>query len=109
MTESFDNGNTWSKMVLTDLPNNDSGIDAVTMRDGRYLLIYNPNSESGHRSPLTLAISDDSQHWTNIIDLEDDDHQEYSYPCIIQASDGKIWILYTWHRKKIAYVVLEVE
>lgn len=108
MTESFDNGTTWTKMQLTELPNNDSGIDAVTLRDGRHLLVYNPNSESGHRSPLTIAMSSDSEHWTNIIDLEEDDRMEYSYPCIIQASDNRIWVLYTWHRKKIAYVVLEM-
>ncbi len=109
MTESFDNGTTWTKMQLTSLPNNDSGIDAVTLKDGRHLLISNPNSEPGHRSPLSISISEDGENWRHLIDLEEDDHHEYSYPCIVEASDGLVWVLYTWRRKRIAYAILKIE
>ncbi|MFN6107564.1 MAG: exo-alpha-sialidase, partial [Planctomycetaceae bacterium] len=40
-----------------DLPNPHSGIDGVTLADGRHLLVYN-HTERG-RSPLNLALSDD--------------------------------------------------
>ena len=56
-TTSNDQGLTWSKVGLTDLPNPNSGTDAVTLKDGRHLLIYNHTPKG--RSPLNLAISKD--------------------------------------------------
>lgn len=108
MTESFDNGSSWTDMRITDMPNNNSGIDAVTLRDGRHLLIGNLHGNDARRSPITIAISNDGDSWTNLIDLEEDDGMEYSYPCIIETSDGRIVVLYTWHRKKIAYAILKI-
>lgn len=108
-TESFDNGSTWKKMSLTDFPNNNSGIDALTLNNGRHLLVYNDTPNPQFRSPLSIAISNDGNSWEKVIDLEDDDHKEYSYPCIIQASDGSIWVFYTWHRQKIAYAKIILE
>lgn len=107
VTESFDNGTTWTDMKLTDAPNNNSGIDAVTLNDGRHLLICNYHGTHHRRSPLTLLISNDGDNWSKVVDIEKDDGMEYSYPAIIQSKDGDIWILYTWHRKKIAYVHLK--
>ncbi len=109
VTESHDNGWNWTPMRLTSFPNNDSGIDAVTLRDGRHLIIYNDSGENGRRSPLSIAISSDGENWTKLLDLEPDDRREYSYPCIYQASDNTIWVLYTWHRKKIAYAIIELQ
>ena len=58
---SDDDGATWGRMTLTDLPNPDSGTDAVTLRDGRQLLVYNHNLRTGSknkgRSPLNVAVS----------------------------------------------------
>src|SRR6185369_10434417 len=38
---SSDCGKTWGEMKLTSLPNPNSGINAVTLADGRQLLVYN--------------------------------------------------------------------
>ena len=38
---SSDNGETWSKVTLLDIESNNSGIDAVTLKDGRHVMVYN--------------------------------------------------------------------
>lgn len=102
--ESPDNGATWGAMTLTALPNPNSGTDAVTLADGRHLLVYN-HTENG-RSPLNVAVSDDGVAWTPAVTLETEPG-EYSYPAVIQAADGSVHITYTWNRRTIAHVVLD--
>jgi alpha-L-rhamnosidase len=89
--------------VLTDLPNPSSGIDGVTLADGRHVLIYNP-TERG-RSPLVAGVSRDGRTWTKAATLEDQPG-EYSYPAVIQSSDGNVHVTYTWRRERIKHVVL---
>ena len=63
--------------------------------------------------PLSIGISTDGKEWERIIDLEpltektDEEGEEYSYPTVIQSSDGLIHIVYTWNRKTVKYVVLD--
>jgi predicted neuraminidase len=103
---SSDNGATWSAPVATSLPNPNSGIDAVQLRDGRSLLIYNPSPTN--RYPISLAISDDGKTWKPAGMVEDSpDQEQLSYPAIIQTSDGLVHITYTWKRKKIRHVILD--
>ena len=110
---SDDNGRTWGKMTLTSLPNPDSGIDAVTLRDGRQLLVYNHNVRSGTankgRSPLNVAVSNDGEHWQAALVLEDDPKAPngFAYPAVIQTSDGLVHITYTWERRRIKHVILD--
>jgi predicted neuraminidase len=111
-TVSKDNGRTWSMLETTSLPNNNSGIDGVTLSDGRQLLVYNhvlpPEGNSrGVRSPLNVALSPDGRTWYAALVLEKDNTGEYSYPSVIQSADGKVHIVYTWHRKKIRYIELD--
>ncbi len=101
---SSDQGKTWSPMRLTDLPNPNSGIDAVTLADGRQVLVNNP-VEKG-RTPLVVALSDDGKAWKTWLTLEDQPG-EYSYPAVIQASDGLIHVTYTWKRTRIKHVVID--
>jgi predicted neuraminidase len=101
---SDDAGKTWSALKLTDLPNPNSGIDAVTLKDGRHLLIYNHTAMG--RSPLNLAISKDGKSWQQVLVLEDEPG-EYSYPAIIQTSDGLVHITYTWKRQRVKHAVLD--
>ncbi|MCP5364263.1 MAG: exo-alpha-sialidase [Hyphomicrobiales bacterium] len=100
---SEDGGMTWSAMRATNLPNPDSGVDAVTLRDGRALLVYNHTTFA--RSPLNLALSDDGLHWHAAHVLESQPG-EYSYPCVIEGADGQIHIAYTWKRTRIRYCTL---
>jgi predicted neuraminidase len=101
---SNDAGRTWGEMALSTMPNNNSGIDAVTLSDGRHLLIYNHTRRG--RSPLNVAVSKDGQQWQAAVILEDQPG-EYSYPAIIQTDDGLVHITYTWKRQRIRHVVLD--
>lgn len=83
------------------LPNPNSGIDAVALKDGRVVLVFN-NTTKG-RTPLNLAVSEDGEHFTVFATLEDAPG-EYSYPAIIQGSNGDLYITYTWDRKSIRFV-----
>src|SRR2546430_16751169 len=102
-TWSADGGRTWSPIALTSLPNPNSGIDAVTLRDGRHLVVYNHTTQA--RSPLNVALSRDGKTWKPALVLE---HAagEYSYPAVIQSADGLIHVTYTWKRQRIKHVVL---
>ena len=110
---SADNGKTWSEFTPTMLPNNNSGTDAVTLQDGRQLLVYNhvlPNDTlkkgKGLSTPLNVAISEDGKVWYAALILEDSPISQYSYPSVIQSSDGLVHIVYTWRRKAIKHVVV---
>ncbi|WP_338359164.1 sialidase family protein [Yeosuana marina] len=111
---SEDYGETWGNMEATSLPNPNSGIDGVTLKDGRQLLVYNPTKENwGNRVPLSLAISTNGKKWKRVIDLEplrkntDKENEEYSYPTIIQSENGNVHIVYTWNRRAIKHIVLD--
>jgi predicted neuraminidase len=103
-TTSNDLGRTWSELKLLDLPNPNSGTDASTLRDGRHLLVYNHSTQG--RTPLNLAESTDGEHWNAALVLESAPG-EYSYPAIIQTSDGFVHITYTWNRKRIKHAVID--
>jgi len=110
---SCDKGDTWSKVTLLDVPNNQSGTDAVTLKDGRHVLIYNdfqpfPGTKKGVRTPLSIAISDDGIHWRHALTLEDSPISQYSYPSIIQGKDGKLHAVYTWRRLRVAYKEIDI-
>ena len=101
---SGDGGTTWSEPKLTDLPNPNSGFDALTLADGRHLLVHNPSSHC--RSPLVVSMSDDGQTWRDIATLENGPGA-YSYPAIIQRRDGSVHISYTNQRTTITHVMLD--
>ena len=100
---SDDAGKTWGAMSLLDIPNPSSGTDAVTLRDGRHVLVCNPVARG--RTPLTVFVSNDGRDWKQSVVLETEPG-EYSYPAIIQTADGKIHITYTWKRQRIKHAVL---
>ncbi len=108
---SGDGGRTWGPMTASDLPNPNSGTDAVTLRDGRQLIVYNhtgpiPGRWGGKRTPLNIAVSNDGRTWEPALVLEDEPG-EYSYPAVIQSSDGMVHVTYTWKRQTVKHVVID--
>ncbi|MBJ6110426.1 exo-alpha-sialidase [Hymenobacter sp. BT523] len=111
-TWSTDQGKTWSPLAKTTLPNNNSGTDAVTLKDGRQLLVYNhvlpPGTlAKGPRTPLNVAVSKDGKEWYAVAILEDSPISQYSYPSVIQTKDGLVHFVYTWRRQRIKHAVLD--
>tara|TARA_R110002167_G_scaffold73727_1_gene206470 strand:- start:3201 stop:4361 length:1161 start_codon:yes stop_codon:yes gene_type:complete len=109
---SEDQGKTWGKMTATELPNPNSGTDAVTLKDNRQLLIYNHTTKKGEepkgRNMINLAISDDGINWRPVMTLENVPAESgYSYPAMIQTSDGLVHITYTYLRQSVKHVVID--
>lgn len=109
---SYDNGETWERLTKTNLPNNNSGTDAVAMKNGRFALIYNhvlPPGDlaKGPRTPLNLSISKNGKDWYAAAILEDSPISQYSYPSIIQTEDGLLHAVYTWRRERIKHAVID--
>ncbi|HYZ85926.1 MAG TPA: sialidase family protein [Bryobacteraceae bacterium] len=98
--DSSDLGRTWSDSRVVDLPNPNAGIDAVRLKDGRLVMIYNHSTSA--RTPLNLAVSRDGETWKPIETLESEPG-EYSYPAMILGSDDALHITYTWKRQNIRY------
>jgi predicted neuraminidase len=103
-TWSEDGGKIWTPTSLTMLPNPSAGTDAVTLADGRHLIVYNHTPKG--RSPLNVALSRDGKLWEAALVLESEPG-EYSYPAVIQARDGRIHITYTWKRQRVRHVVVD--
>ncbi len=115
---SSDGGRSWSLMAATELPNPSAGTDAVTLADGRQLLVYNHTTRKTKipsRKILNVALSDDGHEWEVALTLEHESNPrpadgrhwgEYSYPAVIQGSDGLVHITYTYNRESVKHVVL---
>ncbi len=111
---SDDGGKTWGKMTATHLPNPSAGTDAVSLKDGRQLLVYNHTirglSFPSGRDMLNVAISSDGQQWKPVLTLEREKaNGGFCYPAVIQSSDGKVHITYTYKRESVKHAVLDPE
>ena len=94
VAESSDRGETWGTVGETDLPNPGSGIDAVRLANGHWLMVYNDSVES--RARLAVALSaDEGETWSAPRYLEQHNEGRYQYPAVIQANDGMIHVVYS--------------
>ena len=107
ISESKDNGLTWGLVTDTDLVNEGSGSDMVTLANGDWVIAYN-DTENG-RYTLAVSISEDEgKTWQYIrhieLDLNEDfdKRNKYSYPSIIQGKDGLIHVIYSYHKKSVS-------
>jgi len=105
-SESHDQGKTWSAVTTTQLPNPGSGVEALGLRNGHWVLIYN-DTERGRHS-LAVSLSEDEGRtwgWTRHLEASEPgpDVTHASYPSIIQARDGSLHASYTYtlHGKNV--------
>lgn len=109
--ESKNGGESWSPLKKLGLPNNNSGIEALTLADGRHLLLYNHlggqgNNGWGKRHAIHLAVSEDGIVWKALAVIEKAKEGEFSYPAMIQTKDGLVHMTYTWNRKRVKHVII---
>ncbi len=109
-SDSHDSGETWCEAYSTGLPNNNSGIDAVMITDGRLFLVSNPVGDNwGERSPLTLQVSyDNGKTFETVLTLEEEKKDsEFSYPAVTYLN-GRLYVTYTWERLNIVCCEIEL-
>ncbi|MCA9051726.1 MAG: exo-alpha-sialidase [Planctomycetaceae bacterium] len=95
VSESGDNGETWGPVGTTDLPNPGSGLDGLRLSSGRWILVHNDTVKGRNR--LAVSASDDEgRTWKLARHLEDHPTGQYHYPCVIQTSDGRIHVVYSY-------------
>jgi predicted neuraminidase/peroxiredoxin len=101
-SESHDGGKSWTTPEPTQWKNPDSGISMRRLKNGHVLLVFNNQDHS--RTPLHIARSlDEGRTWSKPLEVETNPG-EYSYPSVLQTSDGKIQIIYTFRRYSIKHL-----
>jgi len=95
-------------MRLTQLPNPNSGTDAVTLRDGRQFLFTTQQRRKG-RNPLNVALSPDGKEMVCRRILENDPTAPNGFAISRrhQTRDGLVHVTYTWKRLRIRHAVLD--
>ena len=123
-SESSD-GCHWTAPQPTKLPNNNASIQAVRLKDGHLVMVFNNaqatlvrgKAQTGSRRILSVALSiDDGKTWPWVRDLENRESEpailpledpEYSYPAVTQSADGMIQTAYTFRRQTIKYMTFD--
>jgi len=104
-SQSTDLGRTWSPARATELPNPNSAIDAVRLRDGRIALVHNDTTSGRERLALNLS-ADGGLSWARALVLEEEPGEEFSYPAVIEDAAGRLQVLYTWKKRNIGHVTV---
>jgi len=95
VSESSDKGLSWGPVGTLDLPNPGSGLDAVRLANGHWVLIYNDTIKG--RNSLAVSVSEDEgKTWPTTRHLEKHEKGSYHYPAIIQGRDGTIHAVYSY-------------
>ena len=103
---SMDRGQSWSKAIATNLPNPNSGIDAISLGENVFLCVYNDSTHN--RYPLSLAISRNRGiNWVKIGDLERVP-TEFSYPSLFKT-EGAVHLVYTYKRNSIKFISIDTD
>lgn len=111
VSESKDNGVSWGPVGTIDLPNPGSGLDAVRLANGHWVMIYNDTTLG--RNSLAVSIStDEGRTWPHSRHLEKQEKGSYHYPAVIQGKDGLIHFVYSYfvdQGKSMKYAVANEE
>ncbi|WP_161602177.1 sialidase family protein [Tautonia marina] len=100
VSESRDDGETWSPVERSNIPNPGTSVDAIRLESGRWALVFNDTVKGRHS--LAIALSDDEgKTWSHVrhLAVDPDETQAFHYPTVLQARDGSIHVSYTHGRR----------
>ncbi|HET6426343.1 MAG TPA: sialidase family protein [Planctomycetaceae bacterium] len=95
VSESKDDGETWGPVGTIDLPNPGSGLDAVRLQNGHWLLVYNDTIIGRNKLAVSLS-TDEGRTWPHTRHLEDQPTGQFHYPAVIQTKNGRIHVVYSY-------------
>ena len=110
LSESTDLGRTWSAPVPTDFTDAQSKLVAVSLSDGRLVLVNNPAAGDVRRRLLTVAVSEDGRTFARMHTLRSETGRARlpgmhkvpgaDYPHAIEH-DGRLWVIYAVNKEDI--------
>ncbi|MEI8112468.1 MAG: sialidase family protein [Bacteroidia bacterium] len=108
---STDKGESWSASQKTEIPN-EASVEICVLKDEKWAFVGNDINDG--RYQLSIFISDDegsTWKWKDKIEFEPDHNGSFSYPCLIQTSDGLLNISYSYSKgeknESIKHVVID--
>ncbi|MDT8302021.1 MAG: sialidase family protein [Sedimentisphaerales bacterium] len=105
ISTSTDDGESWSPAVDTNIPNPGSSLEAIALKDGRWVMAYNDTEDGRHR--MAVALSDDEgKTWKakRYVGRSDNRQKSFGYPSLIQAADGMLHLTYSYKEQGLATI-----
>ncbi len=100
MSQSNDQGMSWSPVVDSDIPNSGAAAEMLALSDGRWLLVHNGTEEGRYALEVSLS-EDEGVSWKTALQIEYDRTKvaRAHYPSVVQDQTGKIHLLYSYHTR----------
>ena len=97
VSESRDDGESWSAARDSDIPNPGSSLEVMRLRDGRWLMVCNDTERGRHRLSALLS-EDEGVSWGHqrLLEPRDGMGKGFGYPSVIQTRDGTLHVTYSF-------------
>ncbi len=101
-----DNGaKSWYSMKRSPLPAPNSGFDAIKIKDGRFVVVYNHSKKLTDR--INVAASKNGRDWNAIAVLNQGPSEHFQNPSIVQTRDDRLHIVYTVNQNRFQHVQMD--
>jgi predicted neuraminidase len=92
---SKDEGMTWTPAEDTQLPNPGASVEAIALRSGNWIIVYNDLERGRHSLAMSMS-EDEGATWKWTRHIEQRQGSQFHYPSVIQARDGSIHVTYSY-------------